>query len=107
MTRAETKLDKTCWAISRLRLLPEQLFYSSVISMTFGHGTVSNTARIILNSPNRGELQNATFHTLRTYLTPVHKLWLRWLSQALAGGRPFPPVPEIFREAELWYEINR
>jgi hypothetical protein len=73
--------DKTEWTISRLRTVPEALFYRAIILLT-GHRPVSYTARMLLNHSDRGALQSATFHTLRTYLTPVHTLLRRGLKFA-------------------------
>jgi hypothetical protein len=50
--------------------------------------------------PDRGGLQSATFHTVRTYLTPLHKLLKGWL-------RSFPnvaPLPCILQEAVGWFK---
>jgi len=53
---------------------------------------------MLLARRDRGGLQSATFHTLRTYLTPLHKLLKDWL-------RAFPnmgPTPCILQEAVNW-----
>jgi hypothetical protein len=40
-------------------------------------------ARQLLNQPDRGGLQSASFHTLRTYLTPVARILNDWMNRAL------------------------
>ena len=92
------KQEKTAWTISRLRTMPPELFYGAIVSVYYGHRSVSSTARMLLARRDRGGLQSATFHTLRTYLTPLHKLLKDWL-------RAFPnmgPTPCILQEAVNW-----
>lgn len=94
----KAKQERTAWAISRLRTLPPEHFYRAIISLYSGHRSVSFTARTLLTLPDRGGLQSATFHTLRTYLTLLHKLLKDWL-------RSFPdvgPLPCILQEAVDW-----
>src|ERR1700730_8347671 len=93
------KQGRTAWTISRLRTMPPELFHGAIASVYSGHRAVSSTARMLLAQPDRGGLQSATFHTLRTYLTHVHKLLKDWL-------RPFPrdlgPLPCILQESVDW-----
>jgi hypothetical protein len=92
------KQEKTAWTISRLRTMPPELFYGAIVSVYYGHRSVSSTARMLLAQPDLGGMQSATFHTLRTYLTPLHKLLKNWL-------RSFPdmgPLPCILQEAVEW-----
>jgi hypothetical protein len=92
------KQERMTWTISRLRAMPPELFYGAIFSVYSGHRSVSSTARMLLAQPDRGGLQSATFHTLRTYLTPVHKLLKDWF-------RSFPdmgPMPCILNEAVEW-----
>ncbi len=66
--------------------------------LLFAARSVSYTARMVLAQPDRGGLQAATFHTLRTYLTPLNKLLKDWL-------RSFPnvgPLPCILQETVDW-----
>jgi hypothetical protein len=92
------KQEKTAWTISRLRTMPPELFYGAIASVYSGHRSVSSTARMLLAQRDRGGLQSATFHTLRTYLTSLHKLLKGWL-------RSFPnvgPLPCILQETVDW-----
>src|SRR3981081_3268958 len=78
--------------------MPPELFYGAIVSVYSGHRSVSSTARMLLVPSDRGGLQSATFHTLRTCLTPLHKLLKNWL-------RSFPdmgPMPCILREMVEW-----
>ena len=77
--------------------MPEPLFYRSIILLT-GHRSVSYTARMLLNHPDRGALQSATFHTLRTYLTTVHGL----LRRGLKFAADLAATPAIYQEAQKW-----
>jgi hypothetical protein len=54
-------------------------------------------ARWLLCLPDRGCLQTATFHTLRTYLTPINKQVRKWRRSFYAE-----PVPDVVREAQKW-----
>jgi hypothetical protein len=95
--------NRTVWAISRLRNLPAELFYRAIVSLYCGHRPVSSTARMLLAQPDRGGLQSATFHTLRTYLTPLNRRLKDW-------HRPFPnvgPRPRILQEAVEWLKHKR
>jgi len=98
----KTKQQRTAWVISRLRTMPQAYFYWSIISVSSGHRCVSATARMLLTLPDRGGLQSATFHTLRTYLTPLNKLLQEWLSSLPDLG----PPPAILREAMEWLEMQ-
>jgi hypothetical protein len=98
----KAKQEKTAWTISRLRTMPQAYFYGSVISLCSGHRCVSSTARMLLALPERGGLQSATFHTLRTYLTPLHKLLQGWLNSFPDLG----PAPTIFQEAREWLKME-
>jgi hypothetical protein len=95
--------DKTEWAISRLRTMPERLFYSSVVVLSSSPRAVTYTARQLLNQPDRGGLQSATFHTLRTYLTPVSRILNDWRESGFASGSP----PAIFQEAQSWLQKQK
>ena len=90
--------NRTAWAISRLRTMPEPLFYRSVILLSMGHRPVSSTARMLLKEHDRGGLQSATFQTLRTYLTPVHGL----LHRGLKYAADLAATPAIYQEAQKW-----
>ena len=91
--------DKTEWAISRLRSMPELLLYRSVLILASNSRTVSYVARHLLGERDRGGLQVVTFHTLRTYLTPVHKIFSRWRASGFYGS-----VPALLQEANNWFE---
>jgi hypothetical protein len=95
--------DKTEWAISRLRTMPERLFYSSVVILASSPRTVSYMAKQLLNQPDRGGLQSATFHTLRTYLTPVSRIFSDYSESGFASGSP----PAIFQEAQSWLQKQK
>jgi hypothetical protein len=73
------------------------------LSLYSGHRCVSSTARTLLTLPDRGGLQSATFHTLRTYLSPPHKLLQGWLRSFPDSG----PPPAIFQEALDWLKLQR
>jgi hypothetical protein len=90
--------NKTEWTISRLRTMPERLFYTSIILLCNGHRQVSSTARMLHKEHDRGALQSASFHTLRTYLTPVHGLLRRGLKYAA----DLAETPAIYQEAQKW-----
>jgi|SRR5579863_1978068 len=84
------------WAISRLRALPSNTFYNAVVLLVAGR-TASYVARWLLSQPERGCLQGATFHTLRTYLTPLRKQVKEWLRY------PDPnDMPAAVRDAQEW-----
>jgi hypothetical protein len=53
--------------------------YSSTAAMSI-------MTRQLLNQPDRGGLQSATFHTLRTYLTPVARILRDWSESDFASG---------------------
>jgi hypothetical protein len=94
------KQERTAWTVSRLRTLPPEVFFRAIASLYSGHRPVSATARTLLRQPDRGGLQSATFHTLRTYLTPLHKLLKAWL-------KSFPNVgslPCILQETVDWFK---
>jgi hypothetical protein len=95
--------DKTEWAISRLRTMPERLFYGSVVILASSPRAVSYMARQLLNQPDRGGLQSATFHTLRTYLTPVARILQDWSESGYASSSP----PVIFQEAQSWLQKQK
>jgi hypothetical protein len=90
--------DRTEWAISRLRTMPEHIFYRSIILLSMGHRQVSSTTRMLLKEHDRGALQSVTFHTLRTYLTPVHGL----LRRGLKFASDLAATPAIYQEAQKW-----
>lgn len=92
--------DRTEWAISRLRRMPEPLFYRSIILLGAGYHSVSAIARMLLREPDRGALQAATFHTLRTYLTPVHRILHQWRASGFASGS----TPAIYQETQNWLQ---
>jgi hypothetical protein len=92
------KQERTAWTISRLRTMPPKLFYGAIVSVYYGHRSVSYTAGMLLAQRDRGGLQSATFHTLRTYLTPLHKLLKNWLRSYPDMG----PTPCILQEAVDW-----
>ena len=54
-------------------------------------------ARWLLGLPERGSLQTATFHTLRTYLTPINKQVRKWRRSSYAD-----PVPDVVQDAQKW-----
>lgn len=54
----------------------------------------SFVARWLLGLPDKGCLQTATFHTLRTYLTPINKEVRNWRRSLYAD-----PVPEVVQDA--------
>jgi hypothetical protein len=60
-------------------------------------------AKQLLNQPDRGGLQSATFHTLRTYLTPVARILNDWNESGYASGSP----PAIFQEAQSWLQKQK
>jgi hypothetical protein len=95
------KQEKTAWTISRT--MPPELFYRAIASLYSGHRSVSSTARMLLRQRDRGGLQSATFHTLRTYLTPLHKLLKSWLKSFPNVG----PLPCILQEAVDWLKDNK
>jgi hypothetical protein len=95
--------DKTEWAISRLRTMPERLFYSSVVILASSPRAMTYMARQLLNQPDRGGLQSATFHTLRTYLTPVARILNDWSESGFASGS----LPPIFQEAQSWLQKQK
>ena len=99
----KSKQERTAWVISRLRTMPQRPFYWSILSLCSGHRSVSSTARMLLALPDRGGLQTATFHTLRTYLTPANKLLQRWLESA----PNLSPPPPIFLEAQEWLKLQK
>jgi len=76
------------WASSRLKTLPETAFHQAVMLLVMG-GSASFVARWLLGLPDRGSLQTATFHTLRTYLTPINKQVRKWRRSFYAD-----PVPD-------------
>ena len=84
------------WASSRLKTLPETAFHQAVMLLVMG-GSASFVARWLLGLPDRGSLQTATFHTLRTYLTPINKQVRKWRRSSYAD-----PAPEVVRDAERW-----
>jgi hypothetical protein len=86
------------WTISRLRTMPPELLYGAIASVYSGHRSVSSTARMLLAQRDPGGLQSATFHTLRTYITPLHKLVKAWLNSC----PDVVPLPCILQEAVDW-----
>jgi hypothetical protein len=99
----KVKQERTAWVISRLRTMPQAHFYWSIISLYSSHRSVSSTARMLLTLPDRGGLQSASFHTLRTYLTPLHKLLKEWLKPLPNLGQP----PAVFQEALDWLKLQK
>ena len=84
------------WAVSRVRTLPEDTFHLAVVLLIAGR-SASFVARWLLRLPNRGGLQAATFHTLRTYLTPINKQVGKWRRSIYVD-----PVPDVVQEALKW-----
>jgi hypothetical protein len=84
------------WANSRLKALPAETFYHAVVLLAMGR-SASFVARWLLCLPDRGPLQTATFHTLRTYLTPINQQLGKWRRSFYAD-----PVPDIVQEAQKW-----
>ena len=84
------------WATSRLKTLPMETFHRAVVLLTMGRSG-SFVARWLLGLPDRGCLQTATFHTLRTYLTPINKQVRKWRRSFYAD-----PMPEVVQDAQKW-----
>ena len=84
------------WASSRLRALPAETFYRAIVLLAMGR-SASFVARWLLGLPDRGSLQTATFHTLRTYLTPINRQVRKWRQSRYAD-----PVPEVVQDAQKW-----
>jgi hypothetical protein len=83
--------------------MPPELFYEAIASVYSGHRSVSSTARMLMAQTDRGGLQSATFHTLRTYLTPLHRILKGWLRARPNVG----PLPCILQETVDWFkDIN-
>jgi hypothetical protein len=98
LRHAETQARENGVTISRLRAMPPEHFYEATASVDSGHRFVSSTARMLLAQRDRGGLQSATFHTLRTYLAPLHKLLKDWLRSFPDTGR----MPFILQGAVEW-----
>ena len=84
------------WASLRLRTLPDRAFCHAVALLAMG-GSASFVARWLLGLPDRGSLQTATFHTLRTYLTPINKQVRKWRRSSYADA-----VPDVVQDAQKW-----
>jgi hypothetical protein len=84
------------WATGRLRSLPGVTFYRAVVLLMMGR-SASYVAQWLMNLPDRGCLQTATFHTLRTYLTPINKQVRKWRRAFYAD-----PTPDVVRDAQKW-----
>jgi hypothetical protein len=84
------------WAVSRLKTLPDVTFYSAVALLTMGR-SASFVARWLLSQSDRGCLQTATLHTLRTYLTPINKEVRKWRRSFCLD-----PMPDVVRDAQKW-----
>lgn len=91
--------DRAAWAISRLRTMPSERFYQTIIMLT-ANNSVSSVARLLHAFPDRGGLQSATFHTLRTYLTLLYQEMEGWLN----GSSLAPPVVD---EAYSWLRMRK
>ena len=86
------------WATSRVRTLPAEAFYGVIALLMVGR-SASFAARWLLSLPDKGCLQTATFHTLRTYLTPINKQLRNWRRSFYAE-----PVPDVVQDAQKWFE---
>jgi hypothetical protein len=84
------------WATSRLRTLPGVTFHQVVVLLMMGC-SASFVARWLLSQPDRGCVQAATFHTLRTYLTPINKQVRKWRRSFCLD-----PMPDIVGDAQKW-----
>ena len=73
-----------------------ETFYRAIVLLVMGR-SASFVARWLLSVPDRGCLQTATFHTLRTYLTPINKQVRNWRRSLYAD-----PVPEVVQDAQKW-----
>jgi hypothetical protein len=91
--------NRTAWAISRLRTMPPERFYLTVVLLSRG-SSVSSVARLLLAFPDRGGMQFATFHTLRTYLTLLHQNL-----EARVADSSLPP--DILMEASYWFRAQK
>jgi hypothetical protein len=95
---APSEQERTAWAISRLQTMPPERFYQAVILLS-AKNSVSSVARLLLAFPDRGGLQSATFHTLRTYLTLLYQEMEGWLNHS-------SPAPPIVEEAHSWLRFR-
>jgi hypothetical protein len=73
-----------------------ETFYRAIVLLVIGRSP-SFVARWLLSVPDRGCLQTATFHTLRTYLTPINKQVRKWRQSFYAD-----PVPDVVQDAQKW-----
>ena len=73
-----------------------EAFYRAVVLLAMGRSG-SFVARWLLGLPDRGSLQTATFHTLRTYLTPINKQVRKWRRSSYADA-----VPDVVQDAQKW-----
>ena len=89
------------WATSRVRTLPAEAFYRAIVLLAMGRSG-SYVARWLLGLPDRGSLQTATFHTLRTYLTPINRQVRKWRRSSYAD-----PVPDVVQDAQKWLSQPR
>lgn len=63
---------------------------------------ISLVARWIQCQSDRSSLQSATFHTLRTYLTPLRKQIRKWRLSPFSEA-----TPEVVQEAQKWLKQDR
>jgi hypothetical protein len=78
--------------------MPRERFYQTVVLLCSG-SSVSSVARLLLAFPDRGGMQSATFHTLRTYLTLLHKHLEVRVSDSSS-------LPAILMEAHYWLRMQ-
>ena len=99
-TDLKTKRERwKAWATLRLRVLPVEQFHWAVLLIAGGFSATFVTKWLLAQS-DRGDLQRATFHTLRTYLTPLHN----WFA------KPTCSCPDYFlraiQEARAWLALT-
>ena len=81
--------------------MPEPLFYRSIFLLASNMWTDSFVARHLLNEQDRGGLQAVTFHTLRTYLGPVSRIFSRWRASGFADSKP-----ALLEETHSWFDTH-
>jgi hypothetical protein len=82
--------------------MPEAVFYSSIITLCSSHRGASSMAKMLLKQPDRGGLQLASFHTVRTYLTLLRKALQAWFNGFPEPGEP----PAILVDAQNWLKMQ-
>ena len=82
--------------------MPELLLYRSILILASNMWTDSFVARQLLGERDRGGLQAVTFHTLRTYLGPVSRIFSRWHASGFCGS-----VPALLQETRRWFEKQK